>query len=94
MIPTSLSHLADLAAKVLAADSATPHDGHATALASDAFHAAANPTAILSLIAEVRRLRAGLAEACALALDCATESWPGDPELARIAELAKLGEGE
>jgi hypothetical protein len=56
---TDLSTLESLARAVHAADDRG--DGHQTALASDAFHAAANPAAILELVERVRQAEAAVA---------------------------------
>jgi hypothetical protein len=106
MTTPDLSHLEALARAVQAADDRA--DGHQTALASDAFHAAASPSTILSLVDRVRQLEAGLREACDLAASLTDDeirrmleahsgkvAWVAkrrDPD--RIAELAKLAEGK
>jgi hypothetical protein len=123
MIPTSLSHLAELAAKAQAkapgpyviewADPEGEPDrgvefildanGERVIVADSGvyppsgvvaqFIAAAHPDRILSLIAEVRRLRADLKEACEIGLGYITSRERWDPDQSdRLEQLAKLAE--
>jgi hypothetical protein len=105
MTTPDLSHLEALARAVQAADDRA--DGHQTALASDAFHAAASPSTILSLVDRVRQLEAALTvarDALGYNLEdlpmpektCDARIWGANMAAWKVltAELAKLAEGK